>query len=218
MRMPPRACALALVLALPGCVTLPAGSGVAELPPQRRAAAEQAQSAREARLGLARGQACDAPDWQLLGRVALSNGRQGGSGRLEWTQGQGRTEVTLSAPITRQSWTLTAQGGEAVLNGVPNGPLQGSDAGALLRQATGWDIPVAALGCWVRGARADVARFGPAVLGFDAAGRLRRIEQAGWRIDYPDWPAVAELPPRVNAVRGSDEVRLVIDSWSAASP
>ena len=79
-------------------------------------------------------------------------------------------------------------------------------------------MPVAALGCWLRGARADPARFGPASLGFDAGGRVRRIEQAGWRIDYPDWPPAAELPTRVNAVRGRDEVRLVVDGWSPARP
>lgn len=212
-------CSMALgivagIALLGGCASVPDADGVAELSPERRAAAEAAQDAREAGLGLASGQACDGPAWELQGRAALSNGQQGGSGRLEWRQGGGSSEVTLSAPVTRQSWTLATQAGSATLAGVPNGPLQGADAGALLRQATGWEIPVAALGCWVRGARADAGRFGPATLGFDAGGRLRRIEQAGWRIDYPQWPAVADLPPRITAVRGNDEVRLIVDSWS----
>lgn len=210
--------AVACALAAAGCASVPVDGGVAVLSPERLAAAEQELARHEAAVGLGAGIACDQPAWQLQGRAALSNGQQGGSGRIEWNQGAGRTQVTLSAPVTRQSWTLVAQAGSATLDGVPNGPLQGADAGALLRQATGWDVPVEALGCWVRGARADAARFGPATVGFDAAGRLRRIEQAGWRIDYPDWPQAAALPPRVNAVRGRDEVRLVVDGWSPASP
>ena len=75
----------------------------------------------------------------------------------------------------------------------------------LLREATGWDIPVTALSAWVRGARGRRA-CGAARLQFGADGRLSRIEQGGWTIDYSDWqpqPALGiELPHRLNAAPG----------------
>jgi outer membrane lipoprotein LolB len=157
------------------------------------------------------------PAWSLAGRVALSNGRDGGSGRLDWRQDGARYEVALSAPVTRQSWRLSGQPGSAMLEGLEGGPRQGADAEALLRDATRWEIPVDALASWIRGARADKARFGAASLRFGDDGRLSGLEQGGWRIDYGDWrpipPAATELPHRLNAVRGEARVRLVVDTW-----
>ena len=103
---------------LAGCATLPAGGDVMALEPARQAAAEAAQAAREQQLGLGPGRACDGPAWQLQGRAALSNGQLGGSGRIEWSQGGGRTEVTLSAPVTRQRWTLAVQADGATVDGL----------------------------------------------------------------------------------------------------
>ena len=205
---------VAALLAAAGCATVPAP--VPSAPGGDPAAA---QVAREAALGLAGGD-CAAPGWAMTGRLALSNGKDGGSGRIEWLQGDGRVQVSLSAPITRQSWTLAVDAGEATLDGVPNGPLRGPDAAALLRAVTGWDIPVAALGCWMRGAQAAVATFGASRIVF-AAGQLPvRIEQAGWVVDYAEWKTDAvsglPMPGRINAQRGEDRVRLVVDRWDAS--
>lgn len=181
-------------------------------------AAKADQQARILKLGLGNGQ-CDVPGWQMTGRVALSNGKDGGSGRIEWAQGERRSEVTLSAPVTRQSWTLVVDATGARLAGVPNGPLGGVDATQLLRDATGWEIPVTALGCWLRGAGADQARFGEPRIAFGQDRLPLRIEQGGWTIDYADWKLDATrgamLPARVNAQRGDSRVRLIVDRWNA---
>lgn len=200
-----------LAVLLAGCASLPAAAPPAALSDEP--AFEAAQLQREAALGLAQGD-CAAPAWTLTGRVALSNGKDGGSGRIDWSQADGSTAVTLSAPVTRQSWTLRTSRSGAVLEGVANGPLSGHDAQNLLRDTTGWQIPVAALGCWVRGARADAA-VGVAAIRYGADGRPARIEQGGWRIDYEAWGEDEGLavPTRLSAERGEDRVRLVVDRW-----
>lgn len=181
-------------------------------------AASAAQQARIAQLGLQDRQ-CDAPVWQMTGRVALSNGKDGGSGGIEWTQGKGRSAITLSAPVTRQSWTLMVDAGGALLDGVPDGPLRGADASRLLRDATGWEIPVTALGCWLRGVDAAPAAFGDASIVFGTDLLPLRIEQGGWTIAYSGWTldatSGAMLPSRVNAERDGNRVRLVVDRWNA---
>ena len=60
-----------------------------------------AQRQRIERLGLADGD-CSAPAWALTGRVALSNGKDGGSGRITWSQAAGEARIELTAPVTRQ--------------------------------------------------------------------------------------------------------------------
>jgi len=176
-----------------------------------------AQRTRILKLGLGSGQ-CEVPSWQMAGRVALSNGKDGGSGRIEWAQGERRSEVTLSAPVTRQSWTLVVDPAGARLEGVPNGPRIGVDPTQLLREATGWEIPVTALGCWLRGAGAGQAWFGESRIAFGTDLLPLRIEQGGWTIDYADWKpdpsSGSMLPSRVNAQRGDNRVRLIVDRWN----
>ena len=157
--------------------------------------------------------------WSLQGRVALSNGRDGGSGRIDWSQDASRYAVSLSAPITRQSWRLSGDDQGARLEGLEGGTRIGADPAGLLREATRWEIPVTALSSWVRGLRA-AADHGPAQVQYGADGRLSRIEQSGWTIDYSGWEGGAagvELPNRLNARRGDASVRLVIDSWGGDS-
>jgi outer membrane lipoprotein LolB len=199
-------------LAAAGLLAACAGQPTRTAPPVSGAAAQQMQVERATALAAH-------PQWSLQGRVALSNGRNGGSGRIEWQQDGPRYSVALSAPITRQSWRLTGDAESARLEGLDGGTRQGPDAQALLREATGWIIPVAALASWVRGA-AD-PQLPLATLQFSADGHLASLQQAGWTIDYSQWqaqPAIGiELPHRLDASRGDARVKLVIDAWDAGA-
>lgn len=210
-----RLIAIAAALLLTACVAQPVREA---LPPAQSAAAEAQQIAREQRLR-------QQPSWSLQGRIAVSNGRNGGSGRIDWTQDDRRFDVSLSAPVTRQSWRLVGDTNMARLEGLDGGTRDGPDAVALLRDATGWEIPVTALADWVRGVRAPSEGVALATYGLD--GRLLRLEQGGWSIDY-HWPspeaanaAVAGAPPtlpvRLDARRGEASVRLIVDQWAAAA-
>jgi outer membrane lipoprotein LolB len=203
--MTPRLSVLVAATLLTACVAHPVRPPL----PAIAAAPSVHQATREARLATV-------GTWKLQGRVALSNGRNGGSGRIDWQQDGNRYQVALSAPVTRQSWRLTGDQASARLEGLDGGPRQGADASELLHEATGWEIPVTALSAWIRGARAE--NLGPARMRFGADGRLSRIEQGGWTIDYSDWapqPGLGiELPNRLNAARGEAKVRLIVDQWA----
>ena len=156
--------------------------------------------------------------WSLQGRVALSNGRDGGSGRIDWQQDDRHYDVSLSAPVTRQSWRITGDASHARLEGIAGGPLEGDDPVALLRETTRWDIPVAALASWVRGLPADEAQHGRAGLEFGPDGRLATLRQAGWTVQYTAWQpqGPVELPQRLEASRDDAKVRLIVDAWGPA--
>lgn len=207
--------ALVFALALPLILAACAGRTVRpELPPEQVAAAEARQLAREHGLRMQ-------PDWSMTGRIAVATDGKGGSGRIEWEQSGPRFEVSLSAPVTRQSWRLTGESDNALLEGLEGGPRSGADARFLLLEATGWDIPVVSLSDWLRGLRAP--NEDPAQITYGADGLPIRINQAGWQIDYtwPDADADADAamrPVRVDAHRDSARVRLIIDEWSHGAP
>ena len=74
--------------------------------------------------------------------VALAKGREGGSGRIEWRQQGGGYRVTLSAPVTRQSWSLLGHAdGRARIDGLEGGPREGKEASMSSNRAIAYQGP-----------------------------------------------------------------------------
>ena len=157
-------------------------------------------------------------DWDLAGRIAVSNGERGGSGRIDWQQRAGGYTIALSAPVTRQSWQLTGNDRGARLDGIAGGPREDANVEQLLLTATGWTIPVRALQDWVRGVGAQAPEYGPARVVYGAGGVPVTLEQAGWAIEFEEWHAAGpdrpQLPRRIVARNGNASVKLIIDSWT----
>ena len=156
-------------------------------------------------------------EWTLAGRIAVSNGREGGSGRIDWQQDSGSYVISLSAPVTRQSWRLSGDATHARLEGIKDGPREGPDAESLLSEATGWEIPVGALSYWIRGIGAAEHEFGPVSVSYGPDNLPVRLEQAGWSVEYAEWRPVPDgpvLPTRLVATQGQAKVRLLMDAWT----
>lgn len=203
-----------VLVGLSACVSVPRGQGGgAAVVAQVSEGARQAEAARQAWLQAH-------PTWSFQGRVAISKGSNGGSGRIDWQQDGAKYRVQLSAPVTRQSWVLTGDtaSGAGRLEGLDGGPRSGPDAEQVLLEATGWTIPVNQMPDWVRALR--IADAGAERADLDAAGRPRTVQQDGWTIDFLAWaPAGAgqpELPQRIEARNGEAKVRLLVDQWTVS--
>lgn len=197
-----------LLAALSGCAGMPrpAESPVAVV------VDESTRQREQARVQLARMPV----EWGFAGRVAVTQGKEGGSGRLDWQQDGRGFSVRLSAPVTRQGWELTVDAVNHVsrLEGVSGGTRVGQDPRELVARTTGWDLPVMALGDWVRGLVGD----GATSLQTDASGRPLSAQQDGWDVRFVQWHDAAAgrpaLPRRIDAVNGLSQVRLIVDEWS----
>ncbi|HEY6985783.1 MAG TPA: lipoprotein insertase outer membrane protein LolB [Rhodanobacteraceae bacterium] len=151
------------------------------------------------------------PDWQLEGRLGVSDGRDSGSGSLQWRQDGDAFRFSVHAPVTGKTWVMTGDTGHAVLEGLRDRPVEADDAAALLERELGWHVPVAELTHWVRAARAS----GAGRVDFRADGLPSAIEQDGWKIEYPDYDSTHQppLPRKIFASRGNYRVRLSVSQW-----
>lgn len=150
--------------------------------------------------------------WGFDGRIAVSNGNDGGSGRIAWRQDGERVDITIRAPVSGQTWRLAGDARDGYeLSGTKREPVRDRDAEALLHRETGWRVPVAALGSWVRGVAAGGAkpRYGE-------DGLPTELREAGWTIEYRRFAGSGSdaLPTRIVAHRGALQVRLAIAAWT----
>jgi len=169
------------------------------------AAALAAQAAREQQLA-------GVDQWTLEGHLGVSDGRDGGSGSLTWTQAGGRYDFELRAPITGKSFRLSGGPEGALLEGLDGGPLRGPDAEALMRKALGWEVPLDELRAWVLGLRAAGS---PAELRFGEHQLPSLLQQDGWTVDYRAWDMQRQppLPQKVFASQPPYKVKLSIDRF-----
>jgi outer membrane lipoprotein LolB len=191
---------LACVLLLAACATRGGGRGPREPGLAAQAAREMALRSQET--------------WGFTGRIAVNDGRDGGSGRISWRQRGSGYVIEIQAPVSRRTWRLRSTAAGAVLEGLEGGARSGPDAENLLSREVGWRVPFADLSAWARGARGA----GPAELEFDPGLRPVRLQQRGWTVEYKGWTETdPPLPTRIFATRGEQRVRLAVERWNAGA-
>jgi outer membrane lipoprotein LolB len=150
--------------------------------------------------------------WDLDGRMSIRTEEQGGRVGISWRQDQGRYDMRLSGQFGQGVVEISGSPRRVRLT-LPNGEVvEERSAETLLRRQFGWEVPVGTLRYWVLGVPSPGTEE---VHELDELGRLARLEQAGWRIEFKDYTRVEELDlPRKLFLSGKGlEVRLVIDEW-----
>lgn len=153
-------------------------------------------------------------DFRFDARVGVSDGHDGGSGRLRWEQGGQFLQLRFSAGLAGRGFELR-NGPEGALLVTDEGQVeQRPSMDQLLAEAWNIQLPLQALGYWLRGAR-QPAEDGRIALGDD--GLPTQLRQHGWTVDYLRWqpaqPQRPALPAKLYAQRERQWVRLAIREW-----
>jgi outer membrane lipoprotein LolB len=148
--------------------------------------------------------------WALTGRLGIQTDTQSLSGNLNWQHHPDFDVIVLATPLGQGVARIERRPGEVVLE-IPNQPpRRASDAETLMQDALGYALPLAGLASWVQ-ARPD-PRW-PADVTRDAAGRVERIVQDGWTVEYLQY--ADNRPRRLSLTRDKLELRLVMDTWQS---
>ncbi len=151
--------------------------------------------------------------FRLAGRIAVKYDGQGFSGTLSWAHDAGRDEVLLQSPLGQGVARIERDAGGVALTDADGKIYRAATVEALTGEVLGWPLPLRGLEHWVLG-RAAPESAARRIAGDD--GRLARLIQDGWQVDFERYQMVqgAMLPGRLEAVYGNDmAVRLVIDRW-----
>jgi outer membrane lipoprotein LolB len=193
-------------LMVAGVVLLIAGCAPVPVRVTANAGSLAAQTDREAVLAQRR-------HWTLQARLFVSDGKDGGTTNLTWTQDDDRYDFIVRYPITGKTIRLHGGPEGAELEGADGGTVRGASAEALMNKTLGWQVPLDNLRAWVLGAR---ARGSAGNLSFAADGLPGKLEQDGWTVDYRDFDRASSppLPSKVFATKPPYVVKLANVSWS----
>lgn len=180
--------ALALVLVLGGCATVPTTPTAAVDPGRLR-------------------------EWRATGRMALAVDGRGGSGSFTWQQRDLATTLSIRGPLGAGAMQIVAEGESIAATDGEGRSVDTEPARAMLRERLGADLPIAELRYWMLGLPAPDS---PAEVAVAAGTPSRVIEQSGWRIGYDAFRPTdgLSLPARFSAVQGDVRLKVVIDDWT----
>ncbi len=158
-------------------------------------------------------QLLDFNDWHLRGRVALFVDDDVYNLGLDWLHSPADRVLTLEAALGQGVIRIRRLDGLWQLSTAEGETRSAPDAEALLRETTGWDIPVGGLEYWIRGVQRPGSDCLPTI---DAQGRLQQLQQDGWRINYLEYGDATErtpMPRKLYMKRGRIGIKIVIDQW-----
>jgi len=154
-----------------------------------------------------------APDFDLVGRVAVHFDGRAFSSSIRWTHGAALDEIWLMTPTGQALARVTGGADGATFTGADGGEYQAGDIESLMRRAMGWELPVSRLAWWIQGGIVPGGLIGEVLR--DADGRLLRLKQDGWNVTltHPAGTRQGQLPARVDLADDKHRIRLVIDRW-----
>ncbi|MFV8834666.1 lipoprotein insertase outer membrane protein LolB [Aquisalimonas sp.] len=151
--------------------------------------------------------------WQASGRAGITTPDDRASLSMDWRQAGEAYRLDLRAPMGAGSFRLQGDDQGVVLQTSDGVTDSAADPSELLFRYTGFDLPVAVLPWWLRGVPApgmDVAS-----MELDRHGRIERMEQAGWTIEYTAYDTVGslDLPVRLSLEGEGVSLRAHIRDW-----
>ena len=159
-----------------------------------------------------------AAPFDVLGRVLVRYEGNAFSANVRWMHAVDADEVWLMTPTGQALAQMREDGTGAILTGADKAQYRSGRVETLTKQALGWELPLARLQHWVRGAA--VPNSPAEITERDGNGKIKQLKQDGWHISYEYYPAAENegLPRRMEAASATQTLRLVIDTWRREAP
>jgi len=146
--------------------------------------------------------------FELSARLAARYGAESFSGNLAWRHAERNDEMLITTPFGQGVARIVREGDTVILTTAEPKEYRASDAESLTEEVLGFRLPLAGLADWVRARPSDDAPFKNEK---SADGRLQRLEQSGWRIEYMEYEG--DRPSRMRLLYPGIELRLAISAW-----
>lgn len=153
--------------------------------------------------------------WQLQGAIAIRAPQNSGSASITWKQAQQNYTLSIFGPFGASAVQISGQPGLVTLQNAQGKQFSAANAEQLLREQTGWNLPVSSLYYWARGLPVPSL---PQQSTFDALHRLSQLQQQDWQIAFTQYAVFdgIELPTRIVLVHPQLNIKMVISQWGKA--
>jgi outer membrane lipoprotein LolB len=147
-------------------------------------------------------------EFELTGRLAARYRDEALTGNIAWRHARDFDEMLISSALGAGVARIVRHGDSVTLTTAEPREYKASDVEALTEEVLGFRLPLAGLADWVRGRPSDPDA---AKAEYDQEGRLRVLQERGWKIEYQEYQG--KLPSRMRLTYPDIELRLAISEW-----
>jgi outer membrane lipoprotein LolB len=146
--------------------------------------------------------------FELNARLAARYGAESFSGNLAWRHAERNDEMLITTPLGQGVARIVRDADRVTLTTAEPKEYRAADAESLTQEVLGFRLPLAGLADWVQARPSGDAPF-KEVKAPD--GRLQKLEQRGWSVEYLEYQG--ERPSRIRLLYPGIELRLAISAW-----
>jgi len=157
--------------------------------------------------------------WQIKARMAVRSKRKGGQATVHWKRANNHHDLDLYGAFGSGRLRMQQDADQATLIDSKNHHYTGQSLQQLLYQHVGWQVPFSSLQYWIVGLSAPGKTQQQQ---WDKQGRLRNLQQDGWRIQFSEYHRIdgQDLPRRLqlDALPGTIPGLAGDPSWQEDQP
>jgi len=196
----------ALLLLLTGCAPRPTAPSLSQS--QQLLAWQQHQQ-----------QLAGLHNWRFSGRIAIFNGDERQSGRLNWQQQADHSQIIISSTFGTTLLKVNYRPTYTEVIDKDGQRFDGADGEQLIQRLTGWRLPLGRMADWIKGlpSGADYELDGTGWLAQLSTQPPAGSQQPGWVIHYDSLrPDAPRLPEALTIESGQLRIKLAINQWQLA--
>lgn len=152
--------------------------------------------------------------FSLTGRLGVMTNPKGFSGRVAWQHTSDKDNIDVFSPLGGKVANIIKTDEEVVLTNSKDERISSPDAETLTEETLGFRLPLSGLSYWALGRPSDTGLV--EYVTWDESGRINKLKQNGWDIQYQDYEANEGyfLPKKI--VLRTDEliIKLIVEKWS----
>lgn len=152
----------------------------------------------------------------MQGRIGVQTEGKGFSGSSNWQHDGQSDNISLFSPLGAQVATIKTAPDGVTLVTEDGKTYRAADVETLTLQNLGWSLPMRGLPDWILG-RPAASMIKEQQ--WDEAGRLTRLKQDGWDIEYSQYIEINgyQLPTKVTLRSPKLNLKLVIERWAISA-
>ena len=152
--------------------------------------------------------------FQINGRIAVQMEKQGFSATTQWQHAPNQDVMEVFSPFGSKLAAINRTDKNVTLTTADQKQLQASTVEFLTEQTLGFKLPLTGLSDWALG-KPRLQGEAPAMAQYDEMGRIIKLNQQGWDIEYSDYQQVNNiaLPKKIFLKSPKLNLKLLVESW-----
>ncbi|HEU5399515.1 MAG TPA: lipoprotein insertase outer membrane protein LolB [Gammaproteobacteria bacterium] len=154
-------------------------------------------------------------NWELSGRVGVVNGKEGGSGSLDWDQNGDELHFDFRGPLGAGAVHIEGDSAALHVRSSRGDDFVTTDPEDDFARHLHMPMPVFSMRYWMLGVPDPGAPYSKVV---DTQGEPLSLSQRGWQVDYQEYADVGgrALPVRFTLSRGAVRIKVAVSQWTLA--